>query len=340
MQTKEQLLYYFLVKRFPLHYSDRRFFGNITTKIKNTNQITTGQAALFDKLVGKYFNNLTSIGLSVEQLLELPWACAVIQTSKEYTTAKIDLQDNVLTIRCPMNPKFIKNFEVLRDNTFFWNSKTKQYTTKFNTKSLKLALQTLPKFFTEVSICDSIQELLKDTFDKEKLVWDPTLCIIDNNYFVVASNDILNTQLNDISLSNDPNTLYHLSKLGITISDDIVKNDPYLKFASEFVTNVDVSDIEDFVRWLTNLNVDKVLMGRGVNTSYNRTNLIFTKLISLLKTANINYDFVKYTDQLARKETPILIQYHSDEKLKFFGDYAISKCVFIKNSFPVDLIDD
>jgi hypothetical protein len=54
MQIKEHLLYFFLNKPLRLHYSDKKFFNNLSNIINDSNTITTGQSLLFDKLIEKY----------------------------------------------------------------------------------------------------------------------------------------------------------------------------------------------------------------------------------------------------------------------------------------------
>jgi hypothetical protein len=36
-------------------------------------------------------------------------------------------------------------------------------------------------------------------------------------------------------------------------------------------------------------------------------------------------------------KTPVLLQYHGDESRKFCGAGAVAKCVFIKNSNPIEV---
>jgi hypothetical protein len=339
ISSKEHILYFFLSKRvIPLHYSDRRFFKNISKRIKDSNQITSGQSELFDKLISKYFNHLSSLQITLEDSLKLSWDCEVIETSPFYCSARIYLEDNNIIIKCPMNTKFINYWTRIEDNSYIWNPTINGYKTEFSTVSLKLAMDVLPKFFSSVEPSVEINQLLTKTFT-EKLIWDPTLRKINNNYIIYASNNTLDLLMQPIDETHLDKSLYEISKLGIKIDDSIIDNQAYLKFCSEFVTEVDVIHMYEFVNWIKKLDIKHVLLGRGISnyTKISSVNLIFTELLRLFDKNNIRYTLVKSVNQLEIKEPSILIQYHGDDKLKYYGRRAITKCVYIRNSLPIDL---
>jgi hypothetical protein len=167
MQTKEHLLYFFLSKSIRLHYSDRKFFNNLTIIIKDTNTITTGQTLLFDKLIEKYLLQLKQTNLTIEELLALPWKAQVVETSKEYTSARVTLVNGILEIKVPMNNKFIRKFDDINDNPFIWEKNKKAYVAPFNTNSLKVAHSSLPKYFSQVVYCNQVKEIISNRFNPD-----------------------------------------------------------------------------------------------------------------------------------------------------------------------------
>lgn len=338
MQTKEHLLYYFLSKPLRLHYSDRKFFNKLTIIIKDTNTITTGQDKLFTRLIEKYESQLSKTNLTKDQLLALPWKASVVVTSNEYTSARVTLINNELVIRVPMNNKFIKKFDDgLKDNTFQWDKNKKAYISPMSTYALKIAYTILPKYFPEVRYCKQLTTLIDKTNQYSELIWEPTLVSINNSYYVVAINETLGTYINNIKLNNDPKTLFALSKLGIKISTDIISSD-IQKFASEFITEIDVSQTIELVDWLKELEVVQVLLGKGVHNAFSKTKQLFLPMLTTLDNSGIKCIPVDSKFEITKDiRTPVLLQYHGNENMKFCGSGSLAKCVFIKNSNPIEV---
>jgi len=335
MQAKEHLLYYFLSKPIRLHYSDRKFFNKLTLIIKDTNTITTGQDKLFTRLIDKYESQLSKTNLTKDQLLALPWKASIVETSNEYTSARVTLINNELVIRVPMNNKFIKKFDNLKDNTFQWDKNKKAYISLMSTYALKIAYTILPKYFPEVRYCKQLTNLIIKTVQYSELIWEPTLVSINNNYYVVASNEALGTYINNIELNNDPKTLFAVSKLGITISKDIISSD-IQKFASEFVTEIDVGQTIELVGWLKELEVTQVLLGKGVHNAFSKQ--LFLPMLATLDNNGIKCIPVDSNFEITKDiRTPVLLQYHGNENMKFCGSGSLAKCVFIKNSNPIEV---
>jgi hypothetical protein len=337
MQTKEHLLYFFLSKSIRLHYSDRKFFNKLTIIIKDTNTITTGQDKLFSRLIDKYESQLSKTNLTKDQLLALPWKASVVETSNEYTSARVTLINNDIVIRVPMNNKFITKFDDLKDNTFQWDKNKKAYISLMSTYALKIAYTILPKYFPEVRYCKQLTNLINKTVQYSELIWEPTLVLINNNYYVVAINEALGTYINNIELNNDPKTLFALSKLGIKISKDIISSD-LQKFASEFVTEIDVSQTTELVDWLKELEVVQVLLGKGVHNAFSKIKQLFLPMLTTLDNNGITCIPVDSNFEITKDiRTPVLLQYHGNENMKFCGNGSLAKCVFIKNSNPIEV---
>jgi hypothetical protein len=339
MQTKEQLLFHILVKHFRLHYSDRKFFTNLSILVKNS-KITTGQAALFDKLIGKYYNQLKNTNLTLEEMLSLQWKVEVIETSSDYTSARVKLENNFIILKVPTNKNFINKLESSPDCTYEWEKQSQEYRSPFNTKSLRLIYNMLPIYFKEVRYCDTLQRLIKDANQiGTDLVWSPTLVKINNTYFVAAANNRLYELIKDINLNDEPKTLYRLSQLGISTDKKITNNDPFLEFASKFAVDIEISDLDLLIVWLKELGVSQVLLGKGVHTVFEKTRSFFKEFIKKLDEESVSYRTIHtgYSSEPNQTELPILLQYHGNEMAKFCGKNALGKCIFVKNSTPIEV---
>jgi hypothetical protein len=338
MQIKEHLLYFFLNKPLRLHYSDKKFFNNLSNIINDSNTITTGQSLLFDKLIEKYETQLKQTNLSLNQMVSLPWQAQVIETSKEHTSARLTLVNGILEIKVPMNNKFIRKFDDIKDNPFIWEKNKKAYVAPFNTHSLKVAHSALPKYFSQVVYCNQIKEIIDSVshLSDSSLIWEPTLVNINNYYYVVAINEPLSTHIKNIELNNNPDTLFKLSKLGIKVHDNIIDND-LQKFAAEFITDVDINQADaSLVKWLVDLEVKQVLLGKGMNPSFNKQ--LFLSLIENFQNSGI--EWIRVNSNFTITSTikhPVLLQYHGNENMKFCGAGSVAKCVFIKNSNPIEV---
>ena len=164
-----------------------------------------------------------------------------------------------------------------------------------------------------------------------------TLVKINNIYYVAAANETIADYITNLELNTEPKTLFKLSKLGIQADKDIIDTG-IKKFSSEFITDVDITNSFLIVDWLKELDVKQVLLGKGVHTSFLKTKQLFAPLIRELEKNNIKVIYVK-SDFVVDStfKTPVLLQYHGDESRKFCGAGAVAKCVFIKNSNPIEV---
>lgn len=339
MQTKEHLLFYILVKNLRLQYNDKKFFTSLSILVKNS-RITTGQAALFDKLIHKYTNQLKNTNLSLGEMLALPWQIEVVTTSSDFTSARVSLKDGDIILRVPTNKQFINKLESIRNCDFVWNNTRREYHAPFSTGSLKLIYRLLPNYFKEIRYCNTLHQMIDSvSLVGENLIWSPTLVKFNNAYFVIAANQVLGELIDNIELNAEPKTLYKLSQLGITIDKNITNNDPFLEFAAEFATDVEISDLGLLVGWIKQLDIPQVLLGKGVHSAFEKTRTFFKNFIKRLDEESIFYRTIHtgFRRDPKQKELPILIQYHSNEIAKFCSTSAIGKCIFVKNSTPIEV---
>ena len=58
-----------------------------------------------------------------------------------------------------------------------------------------------------------------------------------------------------------------LAQLGIAIDEEIIGNDPKMKFCSEYVTQVDIDDMATVATWIVELECKKVVLSRGLKSA-------------------------------------------------------------------------
>lgn len=311
--SKEQVVYFMLSTQAGLaepnislsHY-DYKFIANLQYLTHDKKEITSNQAALFDKLISKYQRQFAKAGFDKGDLKRLPWKCDIIESLPQYTNANVDYDavDNCLTIKVPFKKDFISQFRSMPYNQWQWQKAKKRYEAKFNTMNLKLAYDVLPNFFDTVyhgkvkTIVDELNKIKSST-----KYWDPTYVKVGDGYQVAALNEVLAEKIKEdnIVMDNSPETLYKLSRLAIAISPDIYADDPKLKFASEFKTQVNISNFDDAVKWMKELGITDVILPKSTTFDQN-TNKDIERILN-------KYDMQKfiwhtYNDFFASSEQP------------------------------------
>lgn len=329
MNCKEHLLYFFLQGKISLSQYDYKFMANLQTIISDTHRITSNQAMLFDTLISKYKKQLTKNGLVKEELKKLPWNTSLVESTVEYTGAFVSTIDGELQIRVPFNKAFIAKFREISDNSFEWSKDSKVYRAPFSTTAFKIAHHVLPKYFSNVSYSNDLSAILdKLSYYDSATVWEPTLFDHNGYLFIAASNHVIHELLQDVELKLDMKTLYLLSKHGIKVDSKIITNRPELKFASEFITEVDINDIALAVQWLVNIGCADVTLGQGMSYGSGRT--IRNQILGKLNEHSIS--------------SVILDDYSGDNLVQIqnvthiFGlAPKITKCIILKNSNPIEI---
>lgn len=338
------MLYFFLARgNISLSYVDQRFLSNLQNIIHNTKQVTSNQAKLFDKLVGKYQRQLAKHDLDNETLLQLPWRSRVIESLPEFTGARVDCINGVLNLRVPFNKSFIAYREENMP-AFTWNKAEKMYTATFSMNNLKTLYKTLPEFFKPVMYAPELHNLINEIEQYKDYLWEPTLIDV-NGYLVIgaATNDLLNG-IKHIELNKSAKTLCELSSYGVTIGDSITNNNPKLKFASERYVQVDLTQVEQMIGWLKELGISTVSYGKndsrhttsypGLQTRPN-TKFRYEKVKDILDKHGINV----YEDTRDEKPQALLTFYsfmYSSIYLKSSSQH-IKKVIRILDSTPVDV---
>lgn len=326
---KEHLNDYFLTGQIHLSKKDYGFFSNLRYLIKDTNQITSNQTKLFDKLISKYKRQLNKQGYKVEDLANLLWKVEVVESKKEYLEARLFTDRNMICFKLPFNNQFIKYFRQLNNNTFEWDKTHKRYQSQYSTYALKLALNSLQKFYKDISFDSAINDILTEVNQfNTSTVWEPTLIKSNDKYYVAGLTETLFTQIKDLTLSDDPQTLFELSRYGIKIDEEVIQNDNFKKFASSFYVTVDIDDMSKVLLYLKLLNVHQITLA---------SDMIYTKEISKeIKQKILDTGLECYPPYTQSTNDSVLFQYsrnaYTVKKTK-----NVLKCITLTNSRPVNV---
>jgi len=344
MDCKEHLLHFFLQGKISLSQYDYKFMANLQTIIQNKMRVTSNQVDLFDKLISKYAKQLSKTVPIKEDLKDLPWKTMVVESTSEYTGANVSLFEDVITLKVPFNKTFISFFREVKGNPFTWIKEEKLYRAPFSTAAFKLLYHTLPKYFKIVKYCDTLGSILTDLKQYEGLIWEPTLMNINGRIVMGAANPAAIDHISNIDLNITTDTLYKLSRYQFPAHPDFYGDSPELRFAYEYVTEVDVDNLVQVANWMRQLKVQRVLLDRVLSTDLNRVLPTGRNFRSEIEAAFTGISVVPSTGHDFKRDSPMpprsfLLQAHShlNSRLNTYVNYNIDKIVVLKNSRPVEV---
>ena len=344
MNCKEHLLHFFLQGKISLSQYDYKFMANLQTMIQNNMRVTSNQADLFDKLISKYAKQLTKATLVKEDLKDLPWKTMVVESTSEYTSANVSLFEDVITLKVPFNKTFISSFREVKGNPFTWIKEEKLYRAPFSTVAFKLLYHTLPRYFKIVKYCDTLGSILTDLKQYEGLIWEPTLMNINGRIVMGAANPTAMDLISNIDLNITADTLYKLSRYQFPAHPDFYSDSPELRFAYEYVTEVDMDNLVQVANWMRHLKVQRVLLDRVLSADLTKVLPTGRNLRSEIEAAFTGISVVPSTGHDFKRDSPMpprsfLLQTHShlNNRLNTYVNYNIDKIVVLKNSRPVEV---
>lgn len=334
LSTKEHLVYFMQTGVMRLSNYDLKFVQNIYHFILQNKSITSNQVALFDKLVSKYERQLKKQNLSLDFLQTLAWTTKIIQSDPVYTDAYISIQDGVIHFRAPYNKNFITNFRKLDYNPFVWKREEKRYEATFSTSALKILVHLVHYFYPIVHYSSEVTNLLNTTQCYDSVThWEPTLVKVNNNFLISGINEHLNKAIHDVVLNDELKTMVNLSEYGIKMDKNLLEDKDKLSFASEYIYEIELSNIDKVFEYLKELNCDGVYFS-------GHSLLIKKDLKEKIKvvTENIhNFSEAPLYKKIHNYQFPIAIQFSSMISTMKLQTYNIKKVIKIINSNPVDL---
>lgn len=331
LKTFEHLIY-FMIKNLRLSRYDSRFLENLEKMSITTKRVTSNQVELVTKLIEKYQRQLIKQGLFIDQILKLPWTTTIVTTTEEYTSAHIGTLDDNIILKAPYNRAFINEFRNLSESCFMWDSANKYYIGDLSTSSLKLANNTIKKFFKDVRYSDRIKELIAQLdYYNDAVYWTPTLVNVNGNYMIASSNDALDKAIKHIPLNTELHTLAELARYGVLIDDKMLLTDEE-HFASTYNPSVELSNMCDIVPWLKNIKCDYLHVSGLALTSSLKQNFRESVL-----DAGIHYvENPKFTTQRQLNyKFPVAIRFRMIPD--FNEPLHLGKVINVVNSQPVNL---
>lgn len=338
LKTREHLIYFMQSGLLRLSKYDLRFIQNLQALTSTNNKITTNQVALFEKLVTKYQRQLEKHKITESLLANLTWKTPVVASDPKFTEAYISIDDGIISFRSPFNKKFVDSFKKIPNNVFSWIKEKKAYEATFSTVSLKIIVDASHTHYPNVNYCPITTTLLNTIIAQYENVkyWSPTLVKCGDLYIVAALNTELAEAIKDIPLSNDPVCLTELATYGIAIDEKITNNNPLLEFASTYISEMDIKDIDTFIENLKRINCDGVFLAGRVALA-NSKNFIADKI----KKANIyfdeRYDMYMLTSARAEDYKNPVVLVSAAKPFNYIPFNSFKKVIKIKNSIPIDI---
>jgi len=319
-----------------------KFMSNLQNMIHRDKKVTSNQAKLFDALIYKYKRQLIKNKLDSDDLKKLPWRSTVIESSPEFTGARVDCIDGMLNLRVPFNRKFISEFKT-KENPFVWYKEEKMYKAKFSTGALKLLYNQLPKHFKSVIYSPALHSLIEEVEKYKNLIWEPTVVKVGNNYIIAGANEHLLKAVEHIDLSNlnsknDIETAFELSHYQVKLSPSLLKERKDLEFASSFYTEVDIEDIDLVAKWLNTMKIKKFVLcdNSFQDLHLNSDNSLRNDITHKFKNQGI--EIQKMTE--LGSDPAVLISFRSLHKgtpFHYIMSNHTSKIIKIKNSRPIEI---
>lgn len=334
MQYKEDLLNKFLTGNLSLSQIDYRFFNNLQIAINKGTGITTNQASLFDKLINKYSRQLRKNDIDIDKSLQLSWNTKILPSEREFTSARITVENNdTLVLKVPFNNKFIRAVNQ-NPNSMKYNKERRAYTATFTTRNLKNMLDMVNKHFTSLQLSDEISNILADLKQYEALFYDPTLVEINGRLVIVAVNQALGKHLENITIEKTSECLEKLLDYGIIIDKSVWGDDEKLKFAGSRVYELNNSNLNKVVEYLTDLKYDGYVIPRSSDRLK-----ISSSLVNQIEASNPNLVSFNATWEKATDSTKLVIFLHNERIAQSFIDQsnAFKKIIIMKDSTKVDI---
>lgn len=327
LNSKEQVIYFLQQGKIRLSQYDQKFLSNLQHMIHKDERVTSNQANLVDILIIKYSRQLSKLGQISKDLANLPWYTMVVESTADYTNARVSLEDEEIFIRVPFNKRFINHFGHIKDNPFAFDKQDALYKAQFSTLALKLTTTALHKYFSAVQYCEVLEPLLTQVEEYGNgLTWNPTLVKVNGQLIVAACNEVIGNLISDTELKQDAATFYKLSQYGITIHPDLVET-PKLKFAAEYHTEVDLDDANAAADWIKELSCNTVYFSAGLGRT---TRNILTDIFKVKGIDNLFTPTKLYT-----KDDVMMIRHSSSSVITNHGYF--SKTMIIRNSRPVEV---
>ena len=339
-KNKEQVID-FLIQHISLGTYDKRFVVNISN---NSKLLTSNQSDLLDKIILRYQKQISKKTLDANQLIRLPWKISPVISSPQFTEVHLSIENEYIVLRSPYNKTFITEIRRKQLLLLNWKHEDKCWTLPATHTNLKSIIESVKQHYSEpINYCPVIKEFLQQLEEfNETDAWSPTLTRINGTLYVIACNESLHTVMQDIELNTDIHTIARLIRMGIVLSPALMfelstTHDVDISELFAHITDVEITDIDKLVKYLTLLKPDVVIVSEWHNSIYNQ---LYTDITKTLYEHNFNTKVILttkkyeiYTEEMQQYQLPVKIEFNrftSD-----YSDYTISKKFLMVNSTPI-----
>lgn len=348
LNTKEQVLYYFLYHDIRLNVYDKKFLLNLENIIKNQKKVTTNQKKLFEKLILKYTKQFFKKGFDTASLIKLEWKTPIVESDANLINAQVSVDNDKLILRTPFNRNFISWLRSGSDNMFNWVREKKCYMSDLNSHSLKFLHNNLPKFFSEIKYDDITLAMLNELNNYVADIWNPTLKKVHNYYVIAAVNEFVFEATKNINLDDRAKTLFELSLHGVNVHDRILKNSLKKKFAANPRPSIDIKHINSIAKWLKEFGIEQVYFGKDISSIVALGELPYLKNFKNIDHIKIEKSLEKYKITRVKKEKyftsdncpgrSIIIQNMSSSKVSYYkSNKLVCKYITVLNSQEINI---
>jgi hypothetical protein len=337
--TKEQLVDYML-KHLSLGTYDKKFCSNLLlVHVSKQRPVTSNQADLLDKIVSRYHKQLSKKEIDSNEMVSLPWTLQPIESLPQYTQAHISIADvdtnPYIVIHSPFKKSFVK--EVRELEYAKWDREERFWMAPATEKNIKTLITITNHHYDNVNYCIETQTILDHVSTYESLkYWEPTLVKINDNFYVVATNDALMEAISHITLNDEPYNIARLVRMGINIDKSLI-TDKKISLAADNAPSIEQFDIGTIIDYLLSIKADMVILAEwfGPNKGFImelannlNANKIEHVLVKSKRVNDFNIDLRKY-------EMPVKINlgiWQNDNRLLYLG-----KTINLVNSNPIDI---
>ena len=334
--TKEQLVHY-LLQNISLGTYDRRFLSNLQQiQFVQKRPTTSNQSELLDKITLRYFKQLKRKEIDANKMVKLPWSMEPIDSVPEYTDAFCTIKDDIIEVRTPYKKDFVT--DIKKSDIFLnWNRENKTWSGVYCEYVLKHIINCLDKHFQVIRYCDKTVEIINNFADYEEATcWDPTLKLVNGNLLIAGINNALYEATKDIPLTTTPETIAKLSMYGVEIDNELITDDPLMKFATEPTSIREYKELDNVIGDLKTLGCDFIVISE--------THLSGSKSIPALVDSCIKYDIdyvvkaknEKLNTSIKEYNYPVIVNTGLWSSLSR-GNVYIAKVVNLATSKPINI---
>lgn len=342
-RTKEEVIH-FLLTYISMGTYDKKFVNNI----HNSNRpLTTNQSELLEKIIVRYNKQFIKQGLSVHDLVKLPWKTEPVLSITEFTEAHISIVEDKIQLRSPYKKSFItelKNFHF----PIQWDRNNRYWSIDFFESSLRQIIEITERHYSNIHYCEHITKIIDTLIPYEDIkYWDPTLVYHNNRYYIMAVNEHLYKAIEPLVQDINVQSMSRLISYGVNIEESAINKiletsvvpDP--KIMRDLIESddiqVDKTELINLIDTLLFLGCDMLLLTG--TTSYDSKKKITNLIKEKLNDSNVVVHWVgsKNNKTNSIDKTCIYVSLINFGLRTMYRGIGIDKAINVADKTPIDL---